>query len=91
MDCVASCVATVDSTPIECKIDTGADVTVISEDIFYTLTSERRLDTPDIPLDRPGGELLCLGHFDVTISHKGSNDHSQLMWFTGLRSTIYST
>lgn len=69
---------------------TGADVTVISEDTFYTFIPERRLEPPSIPLDRPGGELLCLGHFDVTISHKGSHDHSQLMWFSGLGLTISS-
>lgn len=61
----------VDSTPVEFKIDTGADVTVISEDTFHTLAPERRLEPPDIPLDSPGGELLCLGRFDATIKHKG--------------------
>lgn len=60
----------VDSTPVEFKIDTGADVTVISEDTFHTLTPEKRLEPPDIPLDSPGGELLCLGRFDATINHK---------------------
>lgn len=60
-----------DSTPVEFKIDTGADVTVISEDTFHTLAPERRLEPPDIPLDSPGGELLCLGRFDATIKHKG--------------------
>ena len=47
----------VDSTPMEFKIDTGADVTVISEDTFHILTPERTLAPPDIPLDSPGGEL----------------------------------
>lgn len=61
----------VDSTPVEFKIDTGADVTIISEETFHTITPERRLETPDIPLDSPGGELLCLDRFDATIKHKG--------------------
>lgn len=56
---------------MEFKIDTGADVTVISEKTFHTLTPERRLKPPDIPLDSPGGELLCLGCFDATIKHQG--------------------
>ena len=61
----------VDSTPMEFKIDTGADVTVISEDTFHILTPERTLAPPDIPLDSPGGELLC--RFDATASHKGKD------------------
>lgn len=63
----------VDSTPIEFKIDTAADVTVINEDTFDTLTPERTLAPPDIPLDSPGGELLCLGRFNATVSHKGKD------------------
>lgn len=63
----------VDSSPVEFKIDTGADVTVISEDTFHTLIPERTLDPPDIPLDSPGGELLCLGRFNATASHKGKD------------------
>lgn len=63
----------VDSTPVDFKIDTGADVTVISEDTFHTLTPEKTLAPPDIPLDSPGGELLCLGRFNATVSHKGKD------------------
>lgn len=55
----------VDSSPVGFKIDMGADVTVINEETFHTLTPERTLDPPDIPLDSPGGELLC---------HKGKDD-----------------
>ncbi len=62
-----------DSTPVEFKIDAGADVTVLSEDTFHTLTPERTLAPPDIPLDSPGGELLCLGCFDATVRHKGKD------------------
>lgn len=65
----------VDSTPVEFKIDTGADVTVISEKTFHTLTPERRLKPPDIPLDSPGGELLCLA------STKEGITYSQLTLF----------
>lgn len=60
----------VDSTPIEFKIDTGADVTIINEDTFHILTPERTLAPPDISLDSPGGELLCLGRFNATVIHK---------------------
>ena len=49
-----------DSTPVEFKIDTGADVTVVNEDTFHTLAPERKLEHPDILMDSPGGELLCL-------------------------------
>ncbi len=59
-----------DSFPVEFKIDTGADVNIISEDTFNTLTPVRELDPPDIPLDSPGGELQCLGMFKATVSHK---------------------
>ena len=60
----------VDSIPVEFKIDTAADITVISEDTFHTLTPERTPLPSEIPLDSPGGELLCLGRFTATVRHK---------------------
>lgn len=58
---------------MEFKIDTGADLTVISEDTFHRLTCERTIYPPDIPLDNPGGALNCLGRFNGTVSHKGKD------------------
>ncbi|KAM3601189.1 uncharacterized protein V6R79_008825, partial [Siganus canaliculatus] len=48
-----------DSIPVQFKIDTGADVTVISEDTFHTFTPERTLAPPDIPLDSRPAYSLC--------------------------------
>lgn len=63
----------VDSTPMEFKINTGADLTVISEDTFHRLTCERTIYPPDMPLDNPGGELMCLGRFSGTVSHEAKD------------------
>lgn len=68
----------VDSVPVEFKIDTGADVNVINEDTFHSLPQENILQPASLPLDSPGGELLCLGCFNVTVGYKGKDDRSKM-------------
>lgn len=59
----------VDSVPVEFKIDTGADVNVINEETFHSLT-QKVLQPSDLPLDSPGGELFCLGCLNATVGYK---------------------
>lgn len=63
----------VGSTPVEFKIDTGADVSVISEYTYHSLIPKCPLEPSIIPLDSPGGELQCLGKTQSTVTYKGKS------------------
>ncbi|KAK0145431.1 hypothetical protein N1851_015677 [Merluccius polli] len=61
----------VGSTPVEFKIDTGADVNIIREETYHSLRPKTPLEPANIPLDSPGGELQCIGQFQSTVAYKG--------------------
>ncbi|KAK0156179.1 hypothetical protein N1851_000550 [Merluccius polli] len=61
----------VGSTPVEFKINTGADVNIIREETYHSLRPKTPLEPADIPLDSPGGELQCIGQFQSTVAYKG--------------------
>ena len=61
----------VGSTPVDFKIDTGADVSVICDETYHSLIPKRPLEPADLPLDSPGGELQCIGQFQSTVTYKG--------------------
>ncbi|KAK0146758.1 hypothetical protein N1851_013875 [Merluccius polli] len=61
----------VGSTPVEFKIDTGADVNIIREETYHSLRPKTPLEPADIALDSPGGELQCIGQFQSTVAYKG--------------------
>lgn len=75
----------VDSVPVEFKIDTGADVNVMNEDTFHMIGHEKTFLPSNLPLDSPGGELLCLGYFDVTVRYKRKNYASKMYVVRGHR------
>lgn len=64
-------------SPVEFKIDTGADVNVMNEDTFHSL-AQKVLKPSELSLDSPGGELLCLGGLNVTIGDKGKDYMSKM-------------
>ena len=53
------------------KIDTGADVTVISEDIFRSMRTRPQLRVSRTKLTSPGGQLNTLGEFIAESVVKG--------------------
>ncbi len=61
----------VGSTPVEFKVDTGADVSVIRENTYHSLTPKSPLEPADVPLDSPGDELQCPGQIQSTVTYKG--------------------
>ncbi|KAK9519969.1 hypothetical protein VZT92_022659 [Zoarces viviparus] len=61
----------VGSTPVDFKIDTGADVNIIREETYHSLIPKKPLEPADIPLDSPGGELQCIGQIQSTVTYKG--------------------
>ena len=58
----------VNGDPINFKIDSGADVTVISEDIYRRMPSK-------VVLNSPGGQLSNLGQFVARTLYKGEKFH----------------
>ena len=53
----------VNGDPINFKIDSGADVTVISEDIYRRMPNRPHLKPSKVVLNSPGGQLSNLGQF----------------------------
>ncbi len=61
----------VGSTPVQFKIDTGADVNIICKQIYHSLIPKSPPEPVNIPLDSPGGDLECVGQIQSTVTHKG--------------------
>ena len=62
---------TVDNTVIKFKVDTGAEVTVISEAMWKTLNLSEPLQKPIFSLCGPGHTLLkILGEVLVSLTYK---------------------
>lgn len=79
----------VDETQTEFKINTGADINMMNEDTFHSLTPERALEPSDLPINSPGGELHCFGCLDIMFNHKKKkNTHPKFMLSVGIKSTI---
>ena len=49
------------------KIDTGADVSVVSHQTFKMLQPRPRLESTTASLRSPGGKLDCLGYFETEV------------------------
>ena len=55
------------------KIDTGADISVISHAAWQALKYCPQLQQTSVKLNSPGGKLQVHGIFTATISHKGTD------------------
>jgi len=58
------------ATPVQFKIDTGADASVMCEETFNVLIPERELRQTSVSLSSPGGQLDCQGQFQVSTAYK---------------------
>ena len=65
----------VNGDPINFKIDSGADVTVISEDIYRRIPNRPHLKPSKVVLNSPGGQLSNLGQFVARALYKGEKFH----------------
>lgn len=63
---------TICSSKVKFKIDTGADVTVMSESEFRKLNKNVKLNNCTMRLSSPGGSVFPLGQFVTTVSHPNS-------------------
>ncbi len=61
---------TIGNTPVAFKIDTGADVTIMSEQSFQNLQKKQELCKANVTLNSPGGQLKCMSQFRSHIKHK---------------------
>lgn len=68
--------ATLQGTEIKFKVDTGADVDVISEVTYRELSSRPELSPCRTTLISPGGKIDCLGCFITNIQYKEHNIES---------------
>ena len=56
-------------------MDSGADVTVISEDVYRKMPNRPCLKPSKVVLNSPGGQLSNLGQFVARTSYKGDKFH----------------
>jgi hypothetical protein len=70
---------------ISFKIDTGADISVISESTYKSLSYRPELGPANSVLESPGGVLDCLGKFTPTVSHKGRQYRFNIFVIRGQR------
>lgn len=61
----------VNGNPVDFKIDTGADTTVMTEETFSGLRRRPRLIISRPTVYSPGGKVLCVGKFLATTMYKG--------------------
>lgn len=66
----SSVVLHIDRKPVRFKIDTGADISVISVLTYQALPQRPKLKPSSAALSSPGGMLSCKGQFTANISHK---------------------
>ena len=50
---------TIGTTPVKFKIDTGADVNIMGEETFKKLVPNKKLESSNVALGSPGGQLDC--------------------------------
>ena len=53
------------------KIDTGADISIISQATYNKFQKKPKLETSSAQLYSPGGALNCMGHFTAHTVYKG--------------------
>lgn len=58
---------------IKFKLDTGADVSIISKVEYNQLNPKPKLKQTKAKLNSPGGKLSCVGEFDAPTTFKGND------------------
>ncbi len=78
----------VNGNPVDFKIDTGADTTVVTEETFSRLRQRPRLIISRPTVYSPGGKVLCMGKFLATTMYKGQKYQ---YWITVIKGQYAST
>ncbi|XP_024119315.1 uncharacterized protein LOC112140549 [Oryzias melastigma] len=61
----------VNGTVVRFRIDTGADITVISENTYHNLPKRPSLEETKATFTSPGGKMVCKGRFHAECFRKG--------------------
>jgi len=72
----------IDSLPVDFFMETGADCSIINENVYKALQKKRVLQRPKKVLSGPGGGLNCLGQF-ITPATRAKHTHSGSMLLEG--------
>ncbi|XP_063042998.1 uncharacterized protein K02A2.6-like [Engraulis encrasicolus] len=67
---------------VDFKIDTGADITVMTEKTYSKLPNKPQLAKTTVSATSPGGEVVCIGKFLATCLHKGQK---YAFWITVIK------
>ena len=71
------------------KLDTGAEVTAVSEETYRTLPDAPPLSTPAKILRGPSTKpLQCVGECNILLQHQGKSCNQQLFIVKGLKSNL---
>jgi hypothetical protein len=76
------------SNSVKFKIDTGADVTVISKATYEALQDRPTLKPPSISLTSPGGKVNAIGEFTASAEHKGATFRFRVVVINGKRDNL---
>ena len=72
------------------KVDTGADVTVISEDAYKSMKWQPKLEQPKIRLKSASGELKTSGSFETVLKKQSAKVRAKIFVVPGLSNNLLS-
>ena len=81
---------TVNGDSVNFKIDSGADVTVMSESTYSCLENCPKLRRSDTSLDSPGGNISCKWLFEAKIQRNNKTLHAKCYVVPGLPDNLLS-
>ncbi len=67
------------NTQVKFKVDTGADITVLSHSVFNQLKNKPKLRKTSVVLTSPGGNIETVGEFITTMTHKGNTLNARVV------------
>lgn len=77
----------VNGSPVDFKINTGSDTTVMTEATFNNLQQKPKLNKSRPTVYSPGGKIRCMGKFLATTTFKGQRYQH---WITVIKGQFLS-
>ena len=79
---------TINNSEIDFKLDTGADVTVITEDTWERLKPKPQISAVTMRLSSPGGKVCCIGKFTTKLHHESTSKNCEIFVIRGTKSNL---